>query len=540
MSRLSATLLSLLLAADAAALETMRVLVPRTGAASGSAVAGQTVSVEVARDHALVRVDGSTTAFAATVVSGGGQVVSDLGSGWLAVTLPAGMAAPEGVSWLDGLAGSAQVQYDHVYRPVLTTTDDPLLGSQYGLEQIGAKQAWDFETGTTSRVTIAVVDSGIENTHVDLSSAMANTTSRAFATGTGAMTVDGPPVDTECNHATRVAGLAAARGNNGTQIAGVAFGGGIQLVSYRVFNNGTCNADCSGGGCVTDDAAIIAAINRASAEHGSAAYGLMVVNMSLGGAQSCSGALQTAVTNAVNAGVVLVAASGNDGSAVNSPGNCSGVIPVGATDASGQITSFSSRGPELATGGLVAPGAGVLTTDVGGGTVSGINGTSFSAPHVAGAAALIRSAKPAFTPAQVLSTLRGSADAVGFGTADSQYYKSQGNSSGAGRLNAFLAMRLAVTGSLADFQGEDKVVAFPNPFRADRHTNVTFAFPPSLQGSSDVTIKIYTQDGALVRDLSSLQWNLKNDQGRFVASGTYVYVVSTSLGKKTGRISVIR
>lgn len=542
MSRLSAGLLALLLAAPARAIETMTVLVPRTGAASGSAVAGPTVSVEVARDHALVRVDGSTGAFAGSVQAGGGRVTADLGSGWVAVTLPAGMNALQGLPWLQALPGAAQAQYDHVYRPNLSV-NDPLAGSQFALDQINARQAWDYETGTSNRVTIAIIDAGVEKTHVDLSSAMANTGAgnRAFAVGTGLETPDDPP-DTECNHATRVAGIAAARGNNGVQMAGVAFGGGVQLVSYRVFNNGTCTPDCGGGGCVTDDAAIIAAINRArNTDRLDPAFGRMILNLSLGGAQACGAALQTAVTNAVNAGIVLVAASGNDGGAVNSPANCSGVIPVGATDASGSIASFSSRGPELASGGLVAPGAGVLTTTLSDGTVSGINGTSFAAPHVAGVAALILAAKPSFSVAQVLSALRGSSDPVGFGTqGDAPYYKTQGNSSGAGRLNAFLALQLAIKGQLADFQGEDKVVAFPNPFRADRHQNVTFAFPASIQGASDVSIKIYTQDGALVRDLSSLTWNTKNDQGRFVASGTYVYVVSTSRGKRTGRISVLR
>jgi subtilisin family serine protease len=542
LSRLSAALF-LLLAAPAAAFETMRVMVPASGGTSGSAVTGATVSVEVAKSVALVRVSsGAGAGLAAAVAAGGGSMGADLGSGWWSVTLPPGMNAPQGLPWLQALPDVVQVQYDHVFRPNLSV-NDPLAGSQFGLDQINARQAWDYETGTSARVTIAIIDAGVEKTHVDLSSAMANTGAgnRSFAVGTGAEAADDPP-DTECNHATRVAGIAAARGNNGVQMAGVAFGGGIQLVSYRVFNNGTCTPECGGGGCVTDDAAIIAAINRArTTDAGTAAFGRMVLNLSLGGAQACGAALQTAVTNAVNAGIVLVAASGNDAGPVNSPGNCSGVIPVGATDASGAIASFSSRGPELASGGLVAPGAGVLTTTLSNGTVSGINGTSFAAPHVAGVAALILAAKPAYTVAQVQAALRGSSDPVGFGTqGDAPYYKTQGNSSGAGRLNAFLAMQLAIKGQLADFQGEDKVVAFPNPFRADRHQNVTFAFPPSIQNASDVTIKIYTQDGALVRDLNSLTWNTKNDQGRFVASGTYVFVVSTSRGKRSGRVSVLR
>ena len=524
MSRLSASLLSLLLAAPAGAMETMFV--------TKTLASGASQSVEVAKGFVLVRVSSGSN-FAASALAGGAVSVTDLSGDWKAVTLPSGMAAPAGAAWLAALPGALAVEYDNIYRAV-ATTNDPLLASQYALDQIGARQAWDYETGTSARITIAVIDSGVEETHVDLSSRTANTVNRAYAPGTGAETTNDTVV---CNHGTRVAGLAAAAGDNGVQIAGVAHGAGTQIVSYRVFP-ASCNADCSGA-CTTDDTALIAAITRAIADEDTAAYGRMVINMSLGGATACGGALQTAVTNAVADGIVVVAASGNDGGAVNSPGNCSGVIPVGATNSSGDVATFSSRGSELASGGLVAPGVSVLSTDVSNGTASGISGTSFSAPIVAGAAALIMAAKPAYTPAQVLTTLRSSSDNVGLGTLGGGF-KTAGNVAGAGRLNAFAAMRLAVTGQLADFQGEDKVVAFPNPFRADRHQNVTFAFPPSLQGSSDVTIKIYTMDGVLIRDLNSLTWNLKNDHGRNVASGTYLFAVSTSQGKKTGRISVIR
>ncbi|OGS00681.1 MAG: hypothetical protein A2V88_07310 [Elusimicrobia bacterium RBG_16_66_12] len=311
---------------------------------------------------------------------------------------------------------------------------------------------------------------------------------------------------------------------------------GAQLLSLKVFLNGDCpSSDCSDAGCLTNDPGVIAAIDHAVTLQNTPAAGKVVINMSLGGPGACASALQTAITNAVAAGVVVVAAAGNDGGAVNNPGNCAGVIPVAATDASGGIASFSSRGSELAANGLAAPGVSVLTTDMGGGTAYA-TGTSFSAPHVAGMAALIMSAKPLSTPAQVKTILRASADNIGLGTASQSPL---GQSAGAGRLNAFLAARLAIRGSLAGAPGEQKVVAFPNPFRASRDTAVTFALPDSLKGS-DATIKIYTLDGQLVRELNSSTWNGRNDGGRLVASGTYVFAVATSQGKRTGRVSVIR
>lgn len=549
MSRLSAALLSFVLASTAAALEIETITV------TGTAGAGQSIGapkvLEVVRGEALVRFSSGTSAAAkTTALAGIGGIYHRevANSGWSHVGLPDGMSVPQGLAALKSLPGVLDAEPNNVYRPN-RVPNDPTYASQYGLSQINAAGAWDFEVGTSSTVTVAVVDSGIDATHADLSGKMGVTTDQFCDPGankllgtdnTACVAADGAGSAGACTHGTNVAGIAAATTDNGSGVAGVSWG--ARLVALKVFRNGDCPTSCNDGGCGTDDTAIADAIDFARLNNNSAAYGRIVVNMSLGcnGACSCSSALQTVVNQAVSAGVVLVAAAGNTGGSVTSPGNCSGVIPVGATDAAGQIASFSSRGPELASQGLVAPGVSVISTEGGGGTVSGISGTSFSSPHVAGAAALILAARPTFTPAQVQSALRASADPVGFGTQALPGFKTAGNSAGAGRLNAFLATRYAVTGQLADFQGEDKVVAFPNPFRADRHQNVTFAFPPSLQGSSDVTIKIYTQDGALVRDLNSLTWNVKNDQGRFVASGTYLYVVSTSRGKKTGRISVIR
>ncbi|MDX6768021.1 MAG: S8 family serine peptidase [Elusimicrobiota bacterium] len=543
MSRLSA-LLALLLAAPAAALEVEVLTVPQ-GVASGQGI-GAPKTVEVVRGEALVRFATATaTGQKQALLAGmGGLYHRDLdGTGWSHVSLPDGMSVAQGLQALAALPGVLAAEPNHAFRAV-RAVNDPLASSQYGLTQIQAQQAWDYEVGSSSRVTVAVVDSGIETTHPDLTGRLvgnnqfcdpgANKDSGADNTAC----VNGGAT-TACHHGTRVAGIAAATGDNATAVAGVAFG--ARLVSLKIFRDADCLADCSNAACATDSTAIADAINYARVNNNDATYGRIVLNMSIGGAAACSGALQTAVTNAVTAGVVLVAASGNDGGAVQSPANCSGVIPVGAVNASGDLAAFSSRGPELASGGLVAPGVSIVTTDTGAGTTGSATGTSFAAPHAAGAAALVLAAKPTFTPAQVLATLRNSADPVGFGAlAAPAGFKTQGNASGAGRLNAFAAMRLAVTGQLADFQGEEKVVAFPNPFRADRHQSVSFAFPPSLQGASDVTIKIYGMDGSFVRELNSLVWNTKNENGRFVASGTYLFVVSTSRGKKTGRVSVLR
>jgi len=170
---------------------------------------------------------------------------------------------------------------------------------------------------------------------------------------------------------------------------------------------------------------------------------------------------------------------------------------------------------------------------LGGSTRGGLRGTSFAAPLVSAAAALVLSAKPTATvngtTNEVKTILRGTADNVGGGA----------NAFGAGRLNMFRALRYTVKGTLAGFDGDAKPIAFPNPFRASGNRLVSFAVPASLQGSG-MKIKVYTPEGQLVREVSGLVWDGKNTDGNLVASGTYVFQVSSSGGTGRGRVAVIR
>jgi len=147
----------------------------------------------------------------------------------------------------------------------------------------------------------------------------------------------------------------------------------------------------------------------------------------------------------------------------------------------------------------------------------------------AGLAALILSAKPTLTPLQVQTLMRAGAESIG----------QPSTAQGAGLMNVFRSLKLAETGTLANFDGDQKPIAFPNPFRLSQTPNVNFSFPPSLQGSN-VDIKIYTLQGGIVRDLSEPLWDGKNDSGNLVASGSYVFVVTTSAGSARGRMAVIR
>lgn len=529
--RLSALALAAALAAGAVparALETETVGAAALGPSAGLPP-GQTLLVT--SGQALVRFSTGTipAALDSALSALGATRGGDIGGGWHLIHLARGQTVSSALPMLRALPGIASADPSRVYS-ALRTPSDPLVNSQYALSQVSAFAGWDYEVGTSCRTTIAVIDTGIDGTHADLSGKLTNTLSKAFTPdGVATQSANNPPTPA-CNHATRVAGVAAASTDNGSQVAGMSWGS--QLLSLKVF--APCG-DINCGGCLTNDVAISSAVYHAISLQNTAAVGKVVINMSLGGAGPCSSPVQTAITNAVAAGIPVVVAAGNDGGAVNNPGNCAGAIPVGATDVNNSIASFSSRGAELASNGLVAPGVGVLTTDQGGGTASA-TGTSFSAPMVSGLAALILSAKPAFTVAQVSAALRGGADSIGvagYGVAGSG---TSGNTAGAGRMDAFRSMRLAVKGTLAGFDGEAQPIAFPNPFRSG---NVSFAVPPALQGSG-LSIKIYALDGTPVRTLSGQSWDGKNTEGNYVASGTYVFIVKTSAGTGRGRVSVLR
>ncbi|MDD5303955.1 MAG: S8 family serine peptidase, partial [Elusimicrobia bacterium] len=500
LSRLLVPVLIVGIAASARALETETI----GGAVLGPAVLPAGQVLRVTSGQALVRLSsGTTTAqLDAGIGAVGAARGADLGGGWHLIHLAVGQSVAAALPMLRALPGVASADPSRVYS-ANRTPNDPSVNSQYALAQVSAFAGWEYEVGNSSRVTIAVIDTGIDGTHPDLIGKRTNTVSKAFDPNTGVMTANDPPTPA-CNHATHVAGVAAASTDNGTQVAGMSWG--AQLLSLKVFTNASCpSINCTDAGCLTNDAGIIAAINHAVTLQNTAAVGKVVINMSLGGAGACPGAVQTAITNAVLAGVPVIVAAGNDGGAVNNPGNCAGVIPVGATDSNNNVAAFSSRGAELAANGLVAPGVSLLTTDEGGGTASA-TGTSFAAPMVSGLAALILSAKPAFTVAQVSAAIRGGADAIGVAGYGVAGLGTAGTTTGAGRMDAYRSMRLAVKGTLAGFDGEQKPIAFPNPFKPSTSSMVNFAIPPSLQGGQ-LSIKIYTIDGAFGRTVMGLSWD---------------------------------
>lgn len=413
---------------------------------------------------------------------------------------------------------------NRVYR-LHKVPNDPYLNNQYYLSKISAFTGWEFEVGTSSLVTIAIIDSGIDGTHQDLS-AKIHSFGNKKVNYLGSSINEDTSLIPSCYHATMVAGIASALTNNNTGIAGISWG--AKLLSVDVFYGDTNCEPNTCNNCGTTDEAIIKAIDYIKTLHNTSMYGKIVANLSLGGAGSCSGPLQDAVNSAYNSGIIIVASAGNDGLDVNSPANCQKVIPVSATDENDKIASFSSRGSDMLNG-VSAPGVNIYTTKPSNSYDSG-NGTSFSAPIVSGLSALLWSYKPDYTNEQIKSLIKASADDLGQRGPDYEY--------GYGRVNVFRAM-LLVNDELQNFIGENKIAAFPNPFYVNRDKYINFVIPQELI-DSDLKIQIYNFNGDFITEFKTFSWDGKNSSGADVASGPYIVFVKSSKGKGKGKFVLIR
>lgn len=258
-----------------------------------------------------------------------------------------------------------------------TTPNDAYFPQQWNLDRIGMPAAWDISRGS-STVVIAIIDSGCDLTHPDLTAKYVPQADwRDVIYGTNI------PGD-DMNHGTLTAGVAGAEANNAQGVAGV--GWDCSIMPIRLW-------DSANRGRIRSEIDIVNAIRWART------HGAQVINMSWHWDASHIN-VDIELDTAHNAGLVLVAAAGNcfsnqgckNAGFVEFPASHRRVIAVGALDQSEQRKQAVTRddwdskyGPELS---VMAPGVIPLTTGNGGGYV-GYYGTSAAAPHVAGLAGLL-------------------------------------------------------------------------------------------------------------------------------------------------------
>ncbi len=294
--------------------------------------------------------------------------------------------------------GVVYAEPDYIYH-ALTVPDDTYYSAyQWNMPYINAENGWDVTTGSSS-VTIAVVDTGVDIGHPDLSS--------KIVSGYDFVNDDSDPVDDE-GHGTHVAGIAAAVSNNGEGVAGVSWGAKIMPVKVL---------DSTGSGTLS---------NVASGIIWAADHGAEVINLSLGGS-SGSSTLEDAVDYAYNKGALLVAAAGNEyesGNFTIYPAAYDHVLAVGAIGDSDEHAYYSNTGTYVD---VAAPGGNptssydtnpnhwILSTYWRGSGYSyaQIVGTSQAAPHVAGLAALILSVNGSLTNDEVEQTIEDTAVDLG-------------------------------------------------------------------------------------------------------------------------------
>ncbi len=277
-------------------------------------------------------------------------------------------------------------QPDDLYYSTLYSSSHYGKVDQWGPPAVSAPAAWGVTLGDRS-IVIAIVDTGVDDTHPDLASKIVGEYSYVGSIKDG------------FGHGTHVAGIAAAATNNVVGVAGMCPNCGI--LSVKVLND-------QGSGYISD---VAAGITYA------ASHGARVISLSLGGSGR-SETLHSALDYAIANNALPVCAMGNNGSSSNTPepGYWHDCLSVIATDQNGAKASFSNYGVKAD---VAAPGVAILstmptypvtlTTTYGYRTnYDALSGTSMATPMVAGIAGLVLSENPSLTPTQVAGIIMAS------------------------------------------------------------------------------------------------------------------------------------
>ncbi|MEV6235860.1 S8 family serine peptidase [Lentzea sp. NPDC051838] len=319
--------------------------------------------------------------------------------------------------------------------------------------QVGAPQAW--AKGLTGKdVTVAVLDTGVDETHPDLAGAVVE--SKNFS--------DSDTTDDRLGHGTHVASTITGEG----KYKGIA--PDSKLVNGKVLGD-------YGGGRESD---IIAGMEWAATK-------ARVINMSLGSSWPDEGTdpMSLALNKITEqTGALFVVAAGNSGGTVGSPASADAALTVGAVDRDDKLAEFSSRGPRWVNNAIkpdiTAPGVDIVAAKAKNGQIGtpvdeghvALSGTSMATPHVAGAAAIFASQHPSWKAGDLKAALMNSAKPNPSLTVYEQ---------GSGRLDVARAVSSAVTTSAGSLSlgtalwphDDDKAITQKLTYRNSGTTDVT-------------------------------------------------------------------
>ncbi|WP_327238507.1 type VII secretion-associated serine protease mycosin [Streptomyces sp. NBC_01317] len=280
-----------------------------------------------------------------------------------------------------------------------TFPSKPYAGRPWALQRVLLDELWSQSTGKGVRV--AVIDTGVDVRNPQLTPAVdvksgRNKMKRGLKDDFGGTIERGKEDGTTdtVGHGTKVAGIIAARPREGTGFVGLAPGATIIPIQQN---------DAEGHGTAETLADAITYAVEARAD---------VINISQDTANAVEPApeLKQAVDNALDQDVVVVASAGNDGLGGNVketyPASYKGVLAVASSDRNNERAAFSQSGEFV---GVAAPGVDMVSTVPGGGHCAD-NGTSFSAPYVAGVAALIKGKHPDWTREQIVAQIEQTAE----------------------------------------------------------------------------------------------------------------------------------
>lgn len=369
--------------------------------------------------------------------------------------------------------------------------NDPGFGSEWHLSKISAPAAWSTSTGT-GNIVVAICDTGVDATHPDLASKIVP----------GWNFYDNNADTSDANgHGTAVAGTVAAISNNSQGVASVAWG--CMLMPIRV-------ADANGYASYS---------TMASAITYAADHGARVANLSF--RATTSSAVSSAASYMQSRGGVVTVAAGNDGSFDVSADNPY-ILTVSATDPNDVLYSWSCTGNNTD---VAAPGQ-VYTTAMGGGYTYG-TGTSFSAPIVAGEAALILSTNPNLTGDQVQQRIIQNADDKGTAGWDASY--------GWGRVN--VARALGTTPLSGDTTPPSVSITSPSAGSTVSGTVTVQTSASDNVGVSSVSLSV---DGAASGTDTSSPYNFSwNTTGVSIGSHTLTATARDAAGNSSSSSVVV-